>query len=85
MHKNESVEVWGCVRPARFAVLPQQARLEFAGPGAPFHVIRTITVSDRDGYFDVTQKFSASGRLRLAWSYPHGPTVSSRAVDLTVR
>jgi hypothetical protein len=85
VHKNESVEVWGGVRPARFAGLPQQARLEFAGPGAPFHVIRTITVSDRDGYFDVTQKFSASGRVRLAWSYPHGPTVSSRAVDLTVR
>ena len=36
------------------------------------------------GYFDLHMKFPSSGSVRLAWTYPQGPTVYSRSVAIDV-
>ena len=87
--KNQPLEIWGCVRPARFARRDtgrrQNLALQLQSAGGPFKTIRTIALTDSDCYFDVTHRFSASGKVRLAWSYPHGPQVFSRTVTVTIR
>jgi hypothetical protein len=87
--KGQSLEVWGCVRPAHNAQLAshrtQHVRIQFApASGGAFTTVATVPVTDRYGYFDVHQHFSGSGRVRLSWSYPHGPSVFSRTVDITL-
>lgn len=82
--------VWGCVRPAHFAQLathqPQSVQIQFAaGSGRNFKTVRSVTITSPNGYFETTQKFPGSGAVRLAWSYPHGATVASRTVDVTLR
>lgn len=83
---DQAVEVWGAVRPARHERRPQSAVLEFqpAGGGA-FRTIRTLSITDPDGYFDVRQTFPASGTVRLAYTYPQGPRAVSRSVSISVR
>jgi hypothetical protein len=77
--------VWGCVRPARYASLPQRVRIELRPRGSTaFKVIDTVSVSDRDGYLLADVRFPSSGAVRLAWSYPHGPTIHSREVAITI-
>ena len=44
----------------------------------------TVPITDRYGYFVVHQRFPGSGQVRLAWTYPHGPTVFSRTADITL-
>jgi hypothetical protein len=84
---GQQLEVWGCVRPARFVRLgtgsSQRVRIQFkpAGEGQ-FRTVRTVIIDDPFGYFDVRQGFSGSGAVRLAWSYPHGPEIFSRTVQL---
>ena len=73
---GRSLEVWGCVRPSRYAIFdsgePQTAEIQFArSPSTRFTTIKTITVSDPDNcYFDVRIKFPGSGLVRLAYTYP---------------
>ncbi|HEX8977775.1 MAG TPA: hypothetical protein VF781_14795, partial [Solirubrobacteraceae bacterium] len=64
----------------------QQARIQFAAAsGGAFTTLRAVPLAGPRCYFDVQQRFPASGRVRLAWAYPHGPTVFSRVVDITLR
>jgi hypothetical protein len=83
------LEVWGCVRPARYAKRvtgrPQAVSIQLAAGSGPFHTVRTVTITDPYGYFDVRQTFSTSGQVRLAWSYPGGPEIFSRTVSITIR
>jgi len=84
------LEVWGCVRPARYARVlshrPQRVTIQFRdASGGAFTPVLTVPVTDRYGYFDVLQRFSGSGTIRLAWSYPQGPQIFSRAVAITLR
>jgi hypothetical protein len=86
---GQSLEVWGCVRPARFARIGtgrlQQARIQFQkGGSGPYSTVRLVPLTDPYGYFDVRQTFSGSGNVRLAWSYPHGPEIFSRIVAITI-
>jgi hypothetical protein len=73
---GRSLEVWGCVRPARFASLdtggtPQQVQIQFQrGSRGAFATLRTVTITSPRGYFDLHLSFPASGTVRLAWSYP---------------
>jgi hypothetical protein len=88
--KNAQLEVWGSVRPAHYAQTQtgrvQRVQIQFApGTSAPFATVKTVTLSDPHGYFDVEQGFGASGRVRLAWRYPAGPEIHSRTVAVTVR
>lgn len=96
-HRGRSLEVWGCVRPARYGILdtgsPQSAEIQFAPrAGGPYRTVRTVLVDDPDVcYFDVRIKFPGSGRVRLAYTYPAGSTelagttVYSRTVSVTLR
>jgi hypothetical protein len=85
------LEVWGCLRPARYAGLDtgaaQKASIQFklAGAGHSFRTIRKVTVTDPYGYFDVALRFPSSGSVRLAWTYPRGATIYSRSASVVVR
>jgi hypothetical protein len=88
--KGHALEVWGCVRPAHYARIDtgvtQRARVEFRpSTGGPFKVLRTVTIADPHGYFDVQVAFPASGEVRLGWTYPDGPEIHSRLVGITTR
>jgi hypothetical protein len=78
--RGRSLEVWGCVRPAkryaRGAVGP--VRIQLNG-----RTVRSVKVTNPEGYFDVRVRFSRSGTVRLAWSYPHGATIYSRSLKVT--
>ena len=77
--RGRSLEVWGCVRPARYAILgggpPQTAQIQFAphgSSGTSFATLRTVTISNANNcYFDVRMKFPGSGTVRLAYTYPN--------------
>lgn len=74
--RNQSVEVWGDVRPAPFATLdgfgPQQAQIQLQSGGGGFRTIGTVNLNRAGGYFDVRMKFPSSGTVRLQWTYPTG-------------
>jgi len=85
---GQPVEVWGCVRPARYARIDsgrvQRVRIQFKRAGAArFATVATVTLSDPYGYFDVDQAFPRTGAVRLAWTYPHGAEIFSRTVSVT--
>jgi hypothetical protein len=87
---GQAIEVWGCVRPARFAGLDtravQYARIQFARAASTrFTTVSTIKLNNPYGYFDVAQKFPGSGRVRLAWAYPRGAEIFSRVVSVSAR
>jgi hypothetical protein len=83
--RGRPLEVWGCLRPARYAILdtgvPQSVAIQFAArPGAPFTTLRTVTISQPGAscYFDLHLMFPSSGTVRLSWSYPlHDPLLGS--------
>jgi hypothetical protein len=95
--RGHPLEVWGCVRPARYAMLdsgePQAAQVEFAPAGtSAYQTLLTVHVTDSSNcYFDVRLTFPSSGTVRLAYTYPPGwvglagTTVYSRSVAVTVR
>jgi hypothetical protein len=75
--RGQPLEVWGCVRPAPYAILdtglPQTAQIQFQpAAGGAFVTVATVTFSEAAAgcYFDVHVSFPASGMVRLAWSYP---------------
>jgi hypothetical protein len=87
---GQPLEVWGCVRPADSGQLEsggaaQFVRIELAAAGGHFRTITRLRLTDPYGYFDVPVKFRSSGLVRLAWSYPRGPSVHSRTVSITIR
>jgi hypothetical protein len=85
---GQAIEVWGCVRPARFARLathrPQRVRIQFRPAGRRrFATVATVALTDPYGYFDVEHTFAGAGAVRTAWSDPHGAEIFSRTVRLT--
>ncbi len=84
---RQSLEVWGCVRPAHYARLDtqaqQQVQIQFQrGSRGAFTTLRTLTVNTVRGYFDLRMRFPASGSVRLAWSYPkNDPLLSQGQVN----
>jgi hypothetical protein len=75
--RGQNLEVWGCGRPARFAILdtskPQTLAIQFqTGSRGPFRTVRSVVIDrpDQSCYFDVRVSFPASGTVRLGWSYP---------------
>jgi len=88
--RGHPLEVWGNVRPTYFVRLDtrarQRVRIQFQpSSGGPFGTIATVPLTGRYGYFDVLEAFPSSGLVRLSWSYPHGPTIFSRTVAITLR
>jgi hypothetical protein len=87
--RGQAIEVWGDVRPAHYAQLTthssQRVRVQFRPNSAQsFQTLKTVTLTNQNGYFDTAMSFDQTGTLRLAWSYPHGPTIYSRPVTVTV-
>ena len=86
---GHALEVWGCVRPAHYAMhgnKPQVADIQFAPTsGGPFKTVKQVTLTDPYGYFDTPVTFPSSGQVRISWSYPHGPEIDSRTVQITIR
>jgi hypothetical protein len=86
---GQGLEVWGCVRPAHYVQLAthaaQRVQIELQpSTGGAFKVLKTVEITDPNGYFDTKLQFPSSGIVRLAWSYPQGPTIYSRPVPITV-
>ncbi|MBV8990719.1 MAG: hypothetical protein JO372_19385 [Solirubrobacterales bacterium] len=77
---GDSLEVWGCVRPAkhypRQQIGPVQIQLAE-------RTVRSIAITNPQGYFDVHISFPHSGSVRLAWRYPGGPIIYSREIAIT--
>jgi len=73
--RGHALEVWGCVRPARFSFLDtgvrQVAEIQFQprSRGA-FATIQTVNIPASSCYFDVRVKFPSSGIVRVRWPYP---------------
>jgi hypothetical protein len=94
---GRALEVWGCVRPARYAILdtsvPQTAQIQFApSSGGAYSTLETVIVGDPGNcYFDLHLAFPSSGTVRVAYTYPPGAlglagsTVYSRPVAITLR
>jgi hypothetical protein len=83
---SDQVEVWGCARPASTltagATRPQ-VQIQYRGPSsATFKTVATVSISDPHGYFDTRVRAGRTGDLRLAWTYPHGPTIHSRTATI---
>jgi hypothetical protein len=95
--RGRTLEVWGCVRPARYALLdtgePQTAQIQFAPrSGGGYRTLQTVLVDEFDDcYFDIRIAFPGSGNVRLSYVYPvgslglDGTTVYSRTVAVTLR
>jgi hypothetical protein len=76
-HPGQAVTVWGCLRPAHFALLdtrkPQTVLVQFqrGGRGAWSNVASaTFTNPGSSCYFTRRVTFPASGSVRLVYSYP---------------
>jgi hypothetical protein len=94
---GQSLEVWGGVRAARFASLDlggthQTVEIQFAAKGSStFTTLSTVTITNREGYFDTHVTFPSSGTVRLQYTYPAtdmllapGVTIDSRDVSVTI-
>jgi hypothetical protein len=88
--RRQSLEVWGCVRPAHYAQLdtgsPQRVQIQFQrGSRGAFTTLRTVTITSSRGYFDIHMAFPASGSVRLAWTYPTNDPMLGPGVQLNPR
>lgn len=95
---TKGLEVWGDVRPARYALIdepsiPEYVNVLFKAKGTSSYVLRTTEqITSREGYFDTHISFPTSGTIELQWSYPRdsllsaaGSTIYSRTVTVTVK
>jgi hypothetical protein len=77
---GKSLEVWGAVRPAKRYPQSEVGPVEIQ---LNQRTVRSVTVTNPEGYFDVKIPFEHSGPVRLAWRPPSGPTIYSREVTIT--
>jgi hypothetical protein len=85
VRRGRRILVWGCARPAH-AYGNERVVVQFQRRGrGPFTRLATVTIRNGRGYFETRVRSSASGVIRLAWSYPGSPPVYSRTVRVTVR
>jgi hypothetical protein len=87
---DRPLEVWGCVRPARYARLDtgrqQRVKLQFRRAHAGrFRTVTTIPLAADSCYFVVRRAFPGTGAVRLAWAYPRGPEIFSRTVGVAAQ
>lgn len=85
--RRQSLEVWGCVRPAHYAQsdtgAPQRVQIQFQrGSRGAFTTLRTVTITSSRGYFDIHMAFPAGGSVRLAWTYPKNDPLLTPGMQL---
>ncbi len=88
--RGHPLVVWGDVRPSYYAQRQthhaQRVQIEFARRGsASFQTVQTVTIVSSHGFFETRLTFPGSGTVRLAWRYPSGGRIVSRAVVVTLR
>jgi hypothetical protein len=105
--KGRSLEIWGNARPALYESKatgnsPQFVSVQFKASGSSaWQQVAKVHVTQAQGYFDIHQKFSSSGSVRLQWTYPTaaedlllplidnpavaGTTVTSRTQNITLK
>lgn len=84
-----SLTVWGDVRPATAVKssthVEPQAKIQFqAGGRGSWQTVKTVTLTNPRGYFDVKVPFSKSGNVRISWSSGK-LTVTSRTQAITIK
>jgi hypothetical protein len=70
---SKALTVWGGVRPAvlQTGSLKPEAEIQFQAKGkGAYKTLKTLKITNKSGYFQVTQKFPSSGNVRIAWSTP---------------
>jgi hypothetical protein len=89
--KGIAAEVWGAARPAPFLTRDgaQSVAIQVNGK-----TVQTVKPGASGGYFDAKVKFTSSGTVRLAYTYPKsdsllpvsdlGTTVHSRSFKISV-
>ncbi len=83
--KGQAIEVWGCLRPARYLKGTQVASIQFEpSSGGAFKTIQRVTVTDAYGYFDTHVAFPSSGSVRIAWTQPGVGLLYSRTAAVTI-
>jgi hypothetical protein len=76
--------VWGCVRPIYYEPSPQHAQIQLQpASGGSFKTVTSVSLDHSTCYFEKVVRFPASGNVRIAWTYPGGPTIYSREVAIT--
>ena len=88
--KGHPLVVWGGARPAYYAQRQthrrQHVQIQFARAGSSsFTTLQTVPIVSSNGFFETRLTFPGSGKVRLAWSYPNGALIRSRAVAVTLR
>lgn len=84
VHRGAATLVWGCARPAH-AYGNERVQIQFrAHHRGPWRQVAVVHIRNPRGYFETRLSLSTSGDVRLAWSYPAGPTVYSRTATLTI-
>jgi hypothetical protein len=89
-HRGRAVEIWGDVRPAHYMKLDtgmaQVVQIQFQrGSRGSFATLKSLTINDPRGYFDLRMTLPSSGTLRLAWTYPStDPLLPTDALGVTV-
>ena len=62
-----------------------QAKVQFqAGGHGSWQTVKTVTITNSRGYFDVKVPFSKSGNVRIAWANGSS-TVTSRTQPITIK
>src|SRR5579875_2047233 len=93
--RGQSALVWGGARPApagdQATHTPQQVQIQQL-VGGVWQTIATVSANSSTGYFQTHVRFSNSGGMRLAYTYPStelalppgiaGTTVYSRTVSV---
>jgi hypothetical protein len=85
--RGAPLEVWGCVRPAKIVAAGRRApaQIQFQARGhQSWRTIATVSTRTRYGYFDVRERFPASGSVRIRWTPPTGAAIESRTASITV-
>ena len=88
-YSGGSLEVWGCLRPARYAIADtgqgQTAQIQFAPSGSSdYTTVATAGVNDPNNcYFDRRIQFPGSGTVRVQWG--NASSSSSSSVQLVNR
>ncbi|MDQ6749005.1 MAG: hypothetical protein M3010_12990, partial [Candidatus Dormibacteraeota bacterium] len=83
--RRHATVVWGCVRPAHYFSGAQIAQIQYRrGSHGRYVTVAKVRITDSRGYFETRLVFPASGALRVVWSYPHGPSATSRVTPVTV-
>jgi hypothetical protein len=73
--RGRTLEVWGDVRPAVYAMAdqdgPQSVQIQFARRSSrTWTTLTTLPITDPRGYIDKRVRFPRSGSVRLVWTYP---------------